>query len=147
MRTKARRISKADETPEFIEFWSVWKEIKNDNDGRHAARDEFFRHVEEYGADPQDIVDGARWYAMKGGNRQFKQHAKTWLNRGDYEDGCEEWRSHLQKQEEHRKRLAAMDQPKRSDNVVNMVQPETRPSEAERAAHVERMKQKLRGNA
>jgi Arc/MetJ-type ribon-helix-helix transcriptional regulator len=145
MRTKARRISKADETTEFLEFWTVWKEIKNDNDGRHAARDEFFRHVEEYGADPQDIVDGARWYALKGGNRQFKQHAKTWMNRGDYEDGCEEWRAHVKKQEEQKQRIAAMEQAKRPDNVVQMTQP--RASEAERAAHVERMRAKLRGNA
>ena len=145
MRTKARRISKADETPEFQEFWSVWHPIKHRNDGRHSARDEFFRHVEEYGSDPLDIVDGARWFRLTGGNSgDFKVHAQTWLNRGDYEDGCEQWRNHQAKQEELRQKAA---QPRQAGNVVEMTPAPSKPSEAERAAAVERARAQLRRNA
>lgn len=108
MRTKAKPITMADETPEFKAFWEIWKPIKNTNDGRGSARDEFFRHVEEYGVNPHDIVDGARWYVRNGGNAVFKLHAKTWLNRRDYEDGCESERQYQARIQE------------RKDNVVPM---------------------------
>ena len=94
MRTRARPTTKADETPEFQAFWDVWRPVMNRNDGRGSARDEFFRHVEQYGADPQDIVDGARWFVRSGGNAEFKLHAQTWLNRRAYEDGCEHERAY-----------------------------------------------------
>lgn len=94
MRARARPTTKADETPEFQAFWDVWRPVMNRNDGRGSARDEFFRHVEQYGADPQDIVDGARWFVRSGGNAEFKLHAQTWLNRRAYEDGCEHERAY-----------------------------------------------------
>ena len=144
MRTKARRISKADETPEFQAFWEVWLPVKHKNDGRHSARDEFFRHVEVHGSDAQDIVDGARWFVLNGGNRDWKIHAQTWLNRGDYEDGCEMWRSHQAKQEALRQR-ASQPQQRQPDNVVKMNP--SKPSEAERAAQVQRLTSGMRGNA
>jgi hypothetical protein len=67
------------------------------NDGRGAARDEFFRHVEERGAEPQDIVDGAAWFIRAGGQGEFKCHAQTWLNRCAYEDGAEKERQYQAK--------------------------------------------------
>lgn len=100
MRTRSRHTTKADDTPEFVQFWTVWQPIMNKNDGRGSARDEFFRHVEEYGADPLDIVDGARWFVRSGGNSEFKLHAQTWLNRRAYEDGCEKERAYRARQEE-----------------------------------------------
>ena len=70
----------------------------NKNDGRGDARDEFFRHVEEYEVAAQDIVDGAKWFVKSGGNAgDYKLHAQTWLNRRAYEDGCELWRQHQQR--------------------------------------------------
>lgn len=92
---RAIHRTKADETPEFKTFWEeIWLDIMNPNDGRGSARDEFFRHVDE-GADPQDIVDGARWFRFNGGNKEFKQHASTWLNKRAYEDGAMLWRKHV----------------------------------------------------
>lgn len=101
MRKRSRPTTKADETPEFQAFWAVWQPYMNQNDGRGSARDEFFRHVEEYGADPQDIVDGAKWFIRSGGQqtkgpdgRPIRLHAQTWLNRRAYEDFAEKERSH-----------------------------------------------------
>ena len=94
---RARPTSKADETPEFQAFWAIWQPHMNKHDGRGAARDEFFRHIEERGADPQDIVDGAAWFIRDGGQREFKCHAQTWLNRCAYEDGAEAERKHQAK--------------------------------------------------
>lgn len=95
MRQRARPTTKADETPEFVAFWDTWRARMNRNDGRGSARDEFFRHVEEFGADPQDIVDGAKWFHFNGGNDgDYRVHAQTWLNRRAYEDGGEAWRSY-----------------------------------------------------
>lgn len=112
MRRRARPTTRADESPEFIAFWTLWKERMNRNDGRGSARDEFFRHVEEDGVHPQDIVDGARWFYHNGGNAgDYRVHAQTWLNRRAYEDGCEAWRT-------YQARLSA-----RSENVVPMVKP------------------------
>jgi len=91
----------AEETPEFKAFWDCWFPHKNINDGRGSARDEFFRQVEIYGANPQDLVDGARWFIRNGGNQKpnwqgeiMRKHASSWLATRDYEDGCERERKH-----------------------------------------------------
>jgi|GEM_PF-2918694 len=115
MRARARPTTKADETPEFQQFWSVWRPVMNKNDGRGSARDEFFRHIEQYGADPLDIVDGARWFVHNGGNSEFKLHAQTWLNRRAYEDGAELWRasqSRLQEQQQRQSNVVQMSAPR-----------------------------------
>lgn len=108
MRARARPTTKADETLEFKTFWEeVWRPHMNPNDGRGAARDEFFRHVELYGADPADLVDGARWFIFQGGNQKrahdgslIQQHASSWLNKRAYEDGAEQWRAYQQRLQE-----------------------------------------------
>lgn len=90
---RARPTSKTDETPEFKAFWDIWQPHMHKNDGRGSARDEFFRHIEERGADPQDIVDGAAWYIRSGGQGEKSTcHAQTWLNRCAYEDGADKER-------------------------------------------------------
>ena len=128
--------TKADEIPEFVLFWEAWRPYARKTDGRGDARDTFLKHVRQ-GVDPLDMLDGARWFlrTLSDADRQYIPLATNWLNRRAYEDDCI-----LERQ-----RIAAMDQAKRPDNVVQMTQP--RPSEAERAAHVERMRAKLRGNA
>lgn len=117
VRRRSRPTTKADETTEFVAFWSLWRPHANLNDGRGSARDEFFRHVEEYGVDPQDIVDGAAWFIRSGGNQQrghdgrpIQQHAQTWLNKRQYEDGCESERAYQARQQEQAERAANVTQ-------------------------------------
>lgn len=108
----SRRTTKADECPAFLRFWDAWRKHMNRNDGRGAARDEFVRHVERYGADADDIADGAMWFLHNGGNSgDYKVHAQTWLNRRAYEDGAELWRAYQARQ-------AA--RASQSDNVVQI---------------------------
>lgn len=95
---KARPTSKADETPEFIAFWATWQPHMHKNDGRGAARDEFFRHVEELGADGHDIADGAAWFIRNRKPGEFMPHASTWINRRAYEDGADMERAYLARQ-------------------------------------------------
>lgn len=96
-----RKITKADETPEFLEFWDTWRPHKRQTDGRGEARTTFFQHVRA-GADPQDIVDGAKWFIWRLKDKAYIPLASTWLNRCDYEDGCEEWRAYQAAQEAKR---------------------------------------------
>jgi hypothetical protein len=76
------------EPPGFADFWAIWLPIKRRNDGRGEARMTFAKHIKA-GADPQDIIDGARWYARQvPAGDQYVPLASTWLNRGVYEDDC-----------------------------------------------------------
>ena len=95
--------TKADETPEFVEFWELWRPRARRTDGRGLARDTFFQHVRA-GADPQDIVDGARWFLMRFKDGEYIPLVSTWLNRCAYEDGCEDWRAYEAAQEAKRDR-------------------------------------------
>lgn len=115
MRKAARPTTKADETPEFIAFWEIWRPHMNVNDGRGDARDEFVYRVEKCGVDPMDMVDGARWFIRSGGNQTpssdgivRKMHAQTWLGKRAFEDGAEQERAFQAKQAE------------RAENVVRM---------------------------
>lgn len=120
MKKRSRPTTKAEETPEFVAFWTIWQPHMNVNDGRGSARNEFFRHVEEYGADPKDIVDGAAWFIRCGGNQRkpngdlFQLHAQSWLNKMAYEDGCEKERAFQARQTESQ------------SNVVNINRPQPR---------------------
>ena len=99
---RARHTTKADETPEFQAFWTIWQPHARHTDGRGAARNEFFRHVEVLGADPQDIVDGAAWFVRnipeKGS--EYIPLVSTWLGRFAYEDFAEKERAFQARQSE-----------------------------------------------
>jgi len=72
----------------FPEFWAIWLPIKNRNDGRNYARVTFAKWVKA-GIDPQDIIDGVRFYTRNlPVDHKYKLHASTWLNRGVWEDDC-----------------------------------------------------------
>ena len=122
----------------FPEFWSIWRPFARKTDGRGLARETFAKHVRA-GADPQDIINGAAWFlrTLKERDREFIPLSATWMNRGTYEDDCIL----------EAKRIEAIQQPREASNVVEMVPAAPRATEEERAAHVERMKMKLRGNA
>lgn len=85
--------SKADETPEFTQFWEAWRPYARDTDGRGAARDAFLAHVNA-GADPADIVDGARFFLRSIKDKQFVPLVQTWLNRRAFEDMAEQERAY-----------------------------------------------------
>lgn len=88
------------ETPEFVEFWEIWRPICRRTDGRLDAKDGFNKMVAE-GADPRDIIDGARWYVRNLPARyEYVPLAKTWLNRGGWMDDCESERAFLARQAE-----------------------------------------------
>lgn len=108
-------------TPEpelFPEFWAVWLPIARHTDGRGLARETFRKHILN-GAEPQDIVDGAKWFArsLTDRDRPYVPMSATWLNRCSYEDLCHKERA-------YQARLAGMEQ---SANVVSM-KPAPRPA-------------------
>lgn len=98
--------TKADETPDFVEFWNCWKPHARHTDGRGDARDTFFKHVNA-GADPRDIVDGAKYFirTLKERDREYIPLAASWINRRAYEDMAESERA-LQRRIEERKRAS-----------------------------------------
>lgn len=80
----------------FSAFWSVWQPHMRRTDGRLDARDGYRKHMLA-GADPQDIIDGAKWFIRDWMNlpaekREYIPLAKTWLNKGTYLDLCDKER-------------------------------------------------------
>lgn len=107
---------KKDESPEFIEFWTLWKPYARHTDGRGSARDTFAKHVKN-GADPRDIVDGAKAFfrTMKDKDREYVPLSSTWINREAYEDLAEAQRTHDARMAEAQQRRIQT-----STNVVQM---------------------------
>lgn len=84
-------------TPEpegFSDYWKIWLPIARHTDGRGLARETYRKHV-LMGADPQDIIDGARWYSrnLKENERAYVPLSSTWLNRESYLDLCDKERA------------------------------------------------------
>lgn len=103
-------------TPEpemFADFWAIWQPVSRHTDGRGLARETFRKHVLN-GADPQDIVDGARWFVrnMSDRDRDFVPLSSTWINREAYLDLCEKERAFQERLQEKRAQS--------SENVVSM---------------------------
>lgn len=109
-------MSKRQEPELFPEFWEIWRKHARHTDGRGLARDAFAKHVKN-GANPQDIVDGARAFfrTMKDRDREFVPLSATWLNRESYSDLAEQQRAHEAKVQENMQRKAEA-----SANVVQM---------------------------
>jgi hypothetical protein len=102
----------------FSDFWSIWKPHARHTDGRGLARETFSKLIKN-GADPQDIIDGAKCFfrTMKDRDRDYVPLASTWLNRGAFEDLAEQERTYAAKQLERRVREAQA-----SENVVSISQ-------------------------
>ncbi len=94
-----RPSNKADETPEFKELWeNIWPAVKSPHDARALARDAFFRHVWWRGAEAQDIVDAARFYARNAKDLGQKfLLMSSWLDRGFYEDMADQERAYQER--------------------------------------------------
>jgi len=123
------------EPPLFPDFWTLWAPHKRKTDGRKLARETFAKHVRS-GADPEDIVYGAAWFlrTMKERDREFIPLSSTWMNRGSYEDDCILERQRMEKLADIEARSVQYPKP---NNVVHVAS--SRPSEAERAAHVAKL--------
>lgn len=119
---------RTDESQEFCIFWEqIWRKHARHTDGRGLARDAFNKLV-KHGAEPQDIIDGAKWFfqTMKEKDRDYVPLSATWLHRQSYEDLAEQYRAHeARKQERQRPQ-----EP--SPNVVN-IDPAKRAEMAARA--------------
>lgn len=104
----------------FADFWSVWRPHARHTDGRGIARETFARHIKA-GADPQDIIDGAKCFfrTMKDRDREFVPLAATWLNRGAYEDLAETERAYQARISEAKQRSSER-QIEQSENVVSI---------------------------
>jgi hypothetical protein len=127
---KKRWSTKADECPEFVEFWQLWLPRARDTDGRGDARDTFLEHVSDHGADPQDILDGAKWFLRSFTEWKYLPLAATWINRRAYEDFAERERAYHARIAELKAKAA---QPVvQSENVVP-ISPERRAEMAARA--------------
>lgn len=108
--------TKANETPEFVEFWETWRPMARETDGRGDARDTFLEHIKR-GSDPQDMVDGAKWFlrhVLK--DREFIPLATSYLNRRGYEDHAEEYRAYEAKRNERKQ-----ERPRESEQENNVV--------------------------
>ncbi len=91
-------------TPEplgFNEFWQEWRKIARHTDGRGLARETFRKHILN-GAEPQDIIDGCRWFIrnLSERDKEYVPLSSTWLNRGSFEDACEKERAFQARQSE-----------------------------------------------
>lgn len=110
---------KAEESDEFRIFWEeIWRPHARHTDGRGLARDAFHRHVSS-GADPRDIVDGARGFFrfMPERDRPYVPLVATWLNREAYTDWAERERAYQRQLQE-----------RESGNVVNIAPRYQRPA-------------------
>lgn len=123
--TKKQWSTKAHETPEFVEFWEAWRPHARETDGRGDARDTFLDHLKR-GADPHDIVDGAKWFLRNLRDREFIPLAASWMNKRSYEDQAEEYRAYEARRQS---RIKAEERP---SNIVNIA-PERRSELAARA--------------
>lgn len=111
----------------FKEFWeNVWRPRARHTDGRGLARDTFAKLVKS-GADPQDIIDGARYFIRTLKDPQYIPLSSTWLNRGAFEDLCE-----LERRYQQSRTTPKPQEPESETNVVQ-IDPDRRREMAERA--------------
>lgn len=106
-------------TPEpemFDLFWAEWRPFMRHTDGRRDARERYRKELLA-GADPQDILDGAKGYlrqlaSLPKDEQKFIPLAATWLHKQSYADWCDRERA-------YQARLA-----ERATNVVPITSPQ-----------------------
>ena len=106
------RKVQAQEPEGFADFWTAWAPYRRKNDGRGDGRKAFAQLVNE-GADPADIIDGAKAYvrSLTAAERPYIPLAATWIRREAYADWCEVERA-------YQRRLA--ERQSQPENVVSM---------------------------
>lgn len=85
----------------FAEYWREWMPHRRKNDGRGEARAAYRKHILA-GAEPADIIDGARAYlrSLTAAEKPYIPLAATWLNREAYADWCEQERAYQRRLQE-----------------------------------------------
>ena len=78
------------DSSDFIAFWTLWRGYQRASDGRGKARPAYQQMIEA-GADPADIIAGARWYLrnLKPEERPYIPLASSWLRSERWADDCE----------------------------------------------------------
>lgn len=101
----------------FATFWEeIWQPHMRHTDGRGDARNMYRKHV-LMGADPQDIVDGARAFirhhlTLSAQEQKFIPLAASWINKESYSD----W---AKRERQYQHQLAAS----QAQNVIPMNKP------------------------
>ena len=134
---------KEQEPEGFPQFWSEWRPFMRKNDGRGEARATYRKHILS-GAEPADIIDGAKAYLRSLTEREkpYIPLAATWLNREAYAD----WAEH---EREYQKRIADAERIRDERRAMspNIVQIEDhraiKPSEVERERQVRQARERL----
>jgi hypothetical protein len=97
----------------FPELWLLWRDHARKSDGRGKARPTYAKWLQA-GADPADIMDGARWHlrSMKPEERPYIQLLSVYLNSERWADECEKERAFQARQHERPANVVQMQQPK-----------------------------------
>lgn len=100
------------EPPLFAEFWACWRPFMRHSDGRGKARGPYHKQILA-GADPQEILDGAKAYLrnLSERDRPYIPLASSWLHAESYADWFEIERK-------YQAQLAAA--ANRTENVVSI---------------------------
>lgn len=104
---------RATEPEGFSDFWNEWKPYQRKTDGRGKARPAYAQMIEA-GHDPQDILDGTRWYLRNMSERDapYIPLASSFLRSERWLDDCEREREFQARMQEK--------QAQASENVVSM---------------------------
>lgn len=83
----------------FEELWLLWRDHARKTDGRGKARP-MYRNWLLAGAEPQDIIDGARWHlrTLKDEDKPFIQLLSVYINSEKWKDECEKERAFQERQ-------------------------------------------------
>lgn len=97
----------------FSDFWADWRPVARPTDGRGLARETFRKHVLN-GVEPQDIIDGARWFIrnLTERDRPYVPLSSTWLNRESYLDLCDRERAFQARQSQQQANVVPITQPR-----------------------------------
>lgn len=97
----------------FSELWLLWRDHARKSDGRGKARPTYAKWLQA-GADPADIMDGARWHlrSMKPEEKPYIQLLSVYLNSERWADECEKERAFQARQHERPANVVQMQQPK-----------------------------------
>lgn len=108
-----RKVRPEEEPEGFNEFWSLWMPVCRESDGKPKAREAYRKHI-LLGAQPQDIIDAARWHIRQREANNSLPHIQlvaSWLN-------CERYEFEAVKERQYQERLAEIEARKQQQSSV-----------------------------